>query len=342
MATDELELSENEHIYYQMYQELPFDNFPQFSSWEEFRHYYLEKLPGTSLPELAPSIIESYLSEPDFFAALPDKDICMIQHTNFTPDFIHRLEMFKLIYIKAGSARLTVNNHPYQMRAGSVCIVPPETRQSLFTNNPDTVVWNLLIKRSTFQTAFSALLFEDTELSALLLQMLHALKKPILLWQKDTSTVLSTIIDQLITETDKNLPYQQIIQRSLVMILLASLLRVFPQDYLLLEQNTQASRLKNILSYMHQELRSVTLPQLAAAFSLSQGYLSRWIKEATGKSFKQLLKELRLKKAAHLLKNTSKSIEIIMYDIGYSDSSRFYRNFKDYYHQTPNEFRLNC
>lgn len=45
-----------------------------------------------------------------------------------------------------------------------------------------------------------------------------------------------------------------------------------------------------------------------------------------------------MKRAVILLKETDLSVEEISLMLGYSNSSNFYKAFKEYYHLTPREF----
>ena len=90
---------------------------------------------------------------------------------------------------------------------------------------------------------------------------------------------------------------------------------------------------------MSSRFDSVTLPELAAHFHFSEGYLSRYIRRETGEPFNVLLRRMRMSHAAVMLNNSDFSIEEIAHAVGYSDISRFYRNFRDRYRMTPAQFR---
>ena len=59
----------------------------------------------------------------------------------------------------------------------------------------------------------------------------------------------------------------------------------------------------------------------------------------TGNTFKHLLRLRRLQQAAYLLEHTSFSIVKIMNDIGYENSTYFYRIFQDKFQCSPQEHR---
>lgn len=317
----------------------PYDQFPAVASWAEFRSLYQKHQLHLTLPVEAPSLIGDQLREKDLFHSSLKQDIIIFQHLNYTPDFLHKLEGFKIIYVEEGQARFTANSHQYQLKSGNCCIVPPQTSQSLFTCDDQTCVFNVIIRSSTFQQAFSSMLHEENELTGILWQMLHANRKPILMCPKDISKTAMSLIKQLHHEEEARLNYQNTIQKGLVMIFLASFWREYAQDILVLEQSVDDRRLARIFETMDRKLSNITLTELAQQMQLSEGYLSRYFKQATNQTFKQALKAMRLNKAAYYLEYSHLSIERICELIGYQDQSHFYRNFKDTYQVTPNYYR---
>src|SRR5699024_7398550 len=95
----------------------------------------------------------------------------------------------------------------------------------------------------------------------------------------------------------------------------------------------------NIIQYIRTNRSTVTLQSTADYFKLSEGYLSRYVKRETGYSFSALLRDLKMREAANLLRTSRLSVEEIIDRVGYSDISNFYRNFKKIYQMTPAEYR---
>ena len=83
----------------------------------------------------------------------------------------------------------------------------------------------------------------------------------------------------------------------------------------------------------------IMLTHVAEHVSLSPVYLSRLFKEQTGQNFSDFLIECRIKKACHLLKDTSHKIYEICEEIGYADVKHFYSLFKKQMKCTPSEYR---
>ena len=95
----------------------------------------------------------------------------------------------------------------------------------------------------------------------------------------------------------------------------------------------------DIIHYIRKHYDTVTLSQLAEHFHKSEGYLCRFIKQETGYSLTALLNEYRMKQAALMLRDSDSSIESIMYKVGYTDISYYYRTFKKHYGMTPTNYR---
>ena len=92
-------------------------------------------------------------------------------------------------------------------------------------------------------------------------------------------------------------------------------------------------------SYLFENLQSVTVDSAAAAFGYHPKYFSALVRKETGRTFRSLLTEQRMKKAESQLLFTDYSVEEIAESVGYRDAVSLYSNFKDYSGMTPNEFR---
>ncbi len=109
------------------------------------------------------------------------------------------------------------------------------------------------------------------------------------------------------------------------------------------ERKTQSvqDRREGVIRYIRQNIGDDGL--CAATVALAQGLTERSVyaicREVTGHSFGNLLLTLRMEKAAKLLCGTDKKSSQIAQECGYTADSTFYRLFKKFYGQTPNQFR---
>lgn len=93
--------------------------------------------------------------------------------------------------------------------------------------------------------------------------------------------------------------------------------------------------------YMQEHFaeRDFSLMQTADALQVSSVYLSRMMKRELGMTFVQLLTEMRMQKAVHLLKTTSLPIHDIAEQTGYDTQHYFSTVFKKTIGVTPNQYR---
>jgi AraC-like DNA-binding protein len=97
-----------------------------------------------------------------------------------------------------------------------------------------------------------------------------------------------------------------------------------------------AATLKYIRRNMDRELGR---DEVARHVGVSPGHLSELLKERTGRSFVELLRETRIQGACELLMQTEKSISEIAAACGFCDQSYFTHDFKDMRGMTPKQYR---
>jgi AraC-like DNA-binding protein len=82
-----------------------------------------------------------------------------------------------------------------------------------------------------------------------------------------------------------------------------------------------------------------TLGKLSKQLGISMWHFAKLFKKNTGVCFKEYIKDLRMKKAAELLRNTFLSIKEISISIGYKHVSDFDHQFKAVYGVQPSAYR---
>lgn len=93
------------------------------------------------------------------------------------------------------------------------------------------------------------------------------------------------------------------------------------------------------IHYLEENYRTATLTEAAARVNLSPNYLSKIFREKSETGFLELLTQIRMQKAAVLLRDISYKTYEIAYLVGYDNPKNFSRAFKQYYSVSPKEFR---
>ena len=129
---------------------------------------------------------------------------------------------------------------------------------------------------------------------------------------------------------------QEDLSRAFIMAVNAAVAQLYEDSA---ESSAEEERIREILCYIKSHYMHVTLDELSGVFYLSKTYLSRYIKEKSGLTFGDNLKNVRLQIAASLLKNKNMKIEQVANAAGYPNVEHFNRQFKKKYGCTPLQYR---
>lgn len=131
------------------------------------------------------------------------------------------------------------------------------------------------------------------------------------------------------------------ISDSCLIILFSELLRIYKA-----QENTEDNNLPkqtklsiDIANYISSNYETITLASAAEHFHFTPNYFSNLVKKYTGKNFKDLILDEKLKNSSYLLRNTNLPIEEIMEKAGISNLQFFYKKFKEHYGVTPHKYR---
>lgn len=355
---DEFEPAET--AYRKLYQANPYDNIRPVRNWEDFVNEYRKNMKNpVEIPTEPISDISTYFYESQFFSPqtliplkpssnafemvyppVANSECMAFKHLRYLPVFDHALEFVKLVYVVRGNSQFNLNHKTYLLPAGSLVVVGPNTVQSFFAPHDEDLVLNIIMRISSFEKIFLPLLMESNELSDYFWQMLYEKDfSSVLLFHCPNNREIRHLVLQLYYESQINHNHSLLIINSYILLLFAQLIRNHISDVQKISTQDNTRTTSKIFKYITEHKSDVTLSKTAEHFGLSQGYLSRYIKSRTGYTFSALLQRLRLKEAAYLLINSGLSVEEIVYQVGYTDISNFYRVFKETYQMTPGEFR---
>ena len=98
--------------------------------------------------------------------------------------------------------------------------------------------------------------------------------------------------------------------------------------------------IKDVVKIIEENLRnpSFNIEELCKQMGVSKSNLYRKVKAILGCTTNELIRKTRIKKAAHLLKNSELKISEITYRVGFNDLQYFRKCFKEVYNMTPSEF----
>ncbi|MDY0287742.1 MAG: response regulator [Sphaerochaeta sp.] len=112
------------------------------------------------------------------------------------------------------------------------------------------------------------------------------------------------------------------------------------QEVDLARDSQKGSLYQFALDYIQKNFQqSIELDDLAARLGISASYVSKLLRKNAGKSFSEIVTELRLEKSKLLLADVSLSVKEITFSVGFNSQHYFARLFKKYVGCSPSDYR---
>ena len=291
------------------------------------------------VPEWKDTIPPEYL-EDWFFSADRREGIHVFKHNCYTPAIPHHHNFFEMFFVLEGRCIHQVGDGKSVLHAGDLCFIQPKVTHALDVND-ESVIIDVLIRRSTFRQYFYSILRGDNLLSNFFMSTL--LSKPgidyLLFHTRGDQDLYYAFLELCSESLDQESYYNELLNAVLTKIFVLLLRRYMSDCELPANQPADSDAAIRIARYIQEHSSDASLVSLADDFHYSPEHASRMIKRATGQTFTELLTSIRLENAKQLLRDTSLSVLEIAIQVGYEGSDQFIRVFKKHVGQTPNAYR---
>ena len=221
-----------------------------------------------------------------------------------------------------------------------MCIIPPHTRHSVGIFD-DSVAINILVRGTTFQSTFFQSLTADSALAQFFAHVLYRKTEGnYLIFHTGKDSSIQEMLENLYIEYLGHEKYSYTFLNSMLIMFWAMLLRRHENHIeSILTKDTGDNSMTDILNYLNAHYQEVTLSDTARHFGYSTSHFSTLIKEGTGRTFLQIIRDIKLNQACRALRETSLSNAVICELVGYDSPEHFMRTFKKAYNMTPGEYR---
>ncbi len=300
---------------------------------------YVEKKYGVHLDQISEvrefSIIHPELYLPDDLAINgPHKDIFINLHPQFFNNVEHSHSFFEIIYVYKGTVIEVVDGKEITLKKGEVCIHNPRARHKIIKFNEDEdILLNILLPRHIFNKSFYSLLIFDVNLDRFFNRYMTTSSYDSFMVFYNLSPNIEWIIDWLLKEFLETECFSNIVLEATLMLLFGEFLREYGRS-------KDDSLATEIYDYISKNLSSASLENASTYFKYHPKYLSYLVRKKTGRTFQNLVIEMRMRKALTYFQMTDYPIEKIVELIGYKDNSSLYAHFKKQYGVTPAKCRL--
>lgn len=286
--------------------------------------------------------LETHIRETTFIPS--DLDITFVRHMRYTPAFWHQHEFFELLFVIEGECKNVFFDREFTLKKGDICIHAPGTIHTISAFHDNDILFNILVRKSTFDKSFLGLMETDNVLSNFFRHAFYCSKDiPYLLFHTDGDEELIQYIRRAEAELNTKHRYRKQMINAIVSEFFIRLLQKYEHciEVPNIHFNGADNNLMFILRYMQSNYTDVTLKELSNIFNYSERQLQRIILSATGMTFTENIQKQKIEMAAKLLLESERSISEIGEMLGYSSLNNFRKIFKKRYQMTPSEYRKN-
>lgn len=252
-----------------------------------------------------------------------------------------RFDGFMLLYCIKGSIRLNVNLKEFEISEGMLFMNLPgniiRVNEIIETPIEDVRYFCMAISREFSQGL-------KMEVTKLFNEGVSMLENPGILLNDNEKELTWKHVDLLRSLLEKDIPYKKDAILSTLSSLFYVLMGVWNDSHLNELSDAQSTRSKvifdkfmKLVSEYHTQYRNVGF--YADKLCLTPKYLSKLIKNATGRSAPEWIDSYVILEAKNLLKYSGTTIKEIVYKLNFPNQSVFYKFFKARTGMTPTEYR---
>lgn len=263
-------------------------------------------------------------------------DRCIFyRHINSLAAVRHEHSFFELCYVWRGSLTQNSNDTVYEIGCGEFIITPPGLRHTVSTAEKDSIIFNILIPEEIFGTSLFEILAAAHPLSRFLRNSMTGIApdKPYVCAEGEAKPELKPLFKALTVECCEGKKNSLLIYG-----FLNQFFGIVMNDNLKKDDDY----ICEVMEYINNNYMDATLLELSKRIGYNEAYLSRIIKEKTGKTFSQLVRRTRIAYAQALLVHNDISVQEAGEIAGYCDYAGFARAFEKEKGMKPAEFRKAC
>lgn len=267
----------------------------------------------------------------------PGKLITIRPHTRFLAFPEHTHDYVEMVYMCRGQTTHHINGRMILLREGELLMLGQHARQSIAPAGEGDVAVNFIVRPEFFSGTLTYLGEEETPLRRFVVSCLTGQNEAgYLLFHVTEILPIQNLIENLLYTLHEEIPNRRGILQITTGLLFAQLLN--HTDTLQFETAEQNAVL-SVLRYLEEHYADGSLSEMAARLHYDLPYLSRLIRQTTGKNYTELLQEKRMSQAAWFLRNTDRKVDEISLCVGYENISYFHRLFAARFGCSPKKYR---
>ncbi|MFB9143510.1 helix-turn-helix domain-containing protein [Vibrio artabrorum] len=265
------------------------------------------------------------------------KMISIRKHTRFIHYPEHSHDYVEICYVLSGRSLQVVENEEVELQTGDLLFLGPGVTHEIYPTGDKDILINFIIHKKFFSYIFE-FISENCSLSNFFTDVVFKKSSTsALIFSTKGNNRLETLLNEMLSELDGDEPLTEPRVKFLLGILVLDLTLEKPQR---IEKVTyDQGVLCKVITYMEKNLRCANLNEISDQLKMKNYNLSKLIKKESGVTFNNLLREIRFNKFCDIIKIKNISINDLAIEVGFSNTSDFYKKFKAKFGVSPREYR---
>ena len=267
-----------------------------------------------------------------------DELVAVTKVTDAGNEPVHRHHFIELVYILRGKSVQRIDGVEYPVTRGNLLLIN-ESQQHSMRCQPGTSYINILMKPQIISeslrdigNAFSLLMLTDFSEFKTTVDRSNCCIR----FEGNERDRLELLLHWLLQELSNDDSGVDLMLRSGLNMVLIQVFRKMALPMRPANTGIDHSLLAYLKDHCHQKL---SLEDVAEHCGYDPSYFSRLFKRSTGRNFTAYIADCRLERACMLLEDTQQSVDSVIMACGFSDRTKFFRQFAALTGMTPLQYR---
>ena len=268
------------------------------------------------------------------------KLISVRPHTRFVHFPKHTHNYVEVIYMCSGKTTHIIDGKTVVLNQGELLFLSKNATQEIMPAEEDDIAVNFIIMPEFFSQALNMIEMEENPLRDFIIEALTGQDGNIGYLHFKVSGILpiQNLVENLIWTIKNDVQNKRSINQMTMGILFLQLIN-HTDKVKVGNDNEDRQLLLTVLRYVEENYYKGELSALAKDLNYDLYWLSRKVRQMTGKTYTELVQNKRLNQAVFYLINTNIAVSEIGERVGYDNLSYFHKIFKKKYSMTPKQYR---
>lgn len=250
----------------------------------------------------------------------------------------HTHDYIEIAYMCKGKTSHIINGKDVELLCGETLILNQHAVQEVFPIGKDDLIVNVIVLPQFFNKALEMMGAKETPFRRFIIDCITGKESSNGYLHLKTANIqeIHNLFENLIISFVEKKNDKREINEYLLGILLLE----FTNNSEILDfENGEKNTVLEVLRYIESDYIDGTLSKFAKQSHYDFHWISRELKQKTGKTFTAHMQEKRLSQAGFLLRTTKMRVSDISASVGYNNFNFFYKIFNEHYGMSPKKYR---